>query len=256
MKIQSTKDYSLFHSNPLQRSFKELKVARLCEKMKRNGFPASMTISVYMDKPGKYVINAGHHRLAAAKRLGLAVMYVVEHKWSITELSDEGSVDTRWAIKDHASNYAKGGNEDYIALLRLESMGLNIGQAASMLHGEQASSMNAAAYVKAGTFKIKTWKYVNQWLELNEEFGNRVTCLNHRVFISCYSKCLFTEEFDNQIFVKRLRKNPAMLERCNTEDQMLRLIEELYNHGSPKKIPLAFLVTSNSASRKASFGKV
>lgn len=255
MKIQSTKDYSIFNSNPHQRAFSEAKVAKLIEKMKRNGFPASMAISVYMEKPGKFVINAGHHRLAAAKRIGIAVQYVVEHKWSITELSDEGSIATQWSIKDHVCNYAKQGKEDYTELLRLEALGLNISQAASMLHGEQAASMNSSDYIKAGTFKIRTWDHVNLWLELNEEFGERVSCLNHRVFISCYSKCLFTPEFDNQIFVKRLRKNPTMLERCNTEDQMLRLIEELYNHGSPKKIPLSFLVTSNSASRRANFGK-
>lgn len=256
MKIQKTTSYGLFSSNPHQRTFSESKVQQLMAKMKRNGFPPSMAISVYQEKGGKYIINAGHHRLAAAKRLKIPVLYVVEHKWSITEMSDEGTIATSWSLKDHVSNYAKAGNKDYAELLRLQALGLNISQAASMLHGEQAASGNAGDYIKAGTFKIKTTTQVDLWLDMVEEFGNRVPCLTHRVFINCWSKCVFTPEFSHEIFVKRLRKNPTMLEKCSTEDQMLRLIEELYNHGTPKKIPLAFLVTKNSQDRKiAAFSK-
>lgn len=256
MKIHKTTTYGLFSNNPHQRTFSETKVQQLMEKMKRNGFPPSMAISVYEEKAGKYVINAGHHRLAAAKRLKIPVLFIIEHKWTTTELSDEGTFATAWSLKDHVANYAKNGNKDYTELLRLESIGLNISQAASMMHGEQAGSGNAADYIKAGTFKIKTTAHVDLWQDMIEEFGNRVPCLSHRVFVSCWSKCLFTPEFSQDIFVKRLRKNPTMLEKCSTEDQMLRLIEELYNHGTPKKIPLAFLVTQNSQERKFSaFGK-
>lgn len=251
MKILSTTNYGLFSNNPHQRTFKEQKVKSLMEKMKRNGFPPSMAISVYSaPRGGKLVINAGHHRLAAARELGVPILYVIEHKWSVKELSDEGTFLTAWPLKDHVANFAKDGNQDYAELLRLESIGLNISQAASLLYGEQASSGNAADSIKAGTFKIKTRKTVDLWLEMNEEFGGRVPCLNHRVFVSCWSKCLFTPEFDQDIFLKRLRANPTMLEKCSTEDQMFRLIEELYNFKTPKKIPLAFLATENSRERK------
>jgi hypothetical protein len=250
MKIQKTKNYDMFSANPHQRKFSETKCQQLMVKMKRNGFPPSMAISVYQEKPGKMVVNAGHHRLAAAKKLGIEVLYVVEHKWSITELSDEGAVATAWTLRDHVSNYAKEGNADYIELLDLESAGLNLSQAASMLYGEQAGSGNAADFLKAGTFKIKTRDQTIAWIDMKAEFGERVPCLTHRVFVSCWSKCMFTPEFDQDIFLKRLRSNPSMLDKCNTEDQMFRLIEELYNFKSPKKIPLAFIVTSNSQKRK------
>tara|TARA_R110000868_G_scaffold59271_3_gene181965 strand:- start:6717 stop:7505 length:789 start_codon:yes stop_codon:yes gene_type:complete len=255
MKISKTKNYSIFSHNPNQRTFSEVKVAQLVEKMKRNGFPPSMAISVFQEKAGKYTINAGHHRLAAAKRLGIDVLYVVEHQWSVVELSDEGTFMTSWSLKDHVSNHAKSGNKDYAELLKMQDMGLNISHAASMFHGEQAGSGNAADYVKAGTFKIKDRVMVNKWLEIREEFGERVPCIFHRNFVSCWCKCMFTPEYDNEIFIKRLRANPTMLEKCNTEDQMMKLIEELYNFNRPKKIPLAFIVTRNSSERKVtSFG--
>lgn len=250
MKIQKSKNYEMFSANPHQRKFSETKCQQLMDKMQRNGFPPSMAISVYQEKLGKLVVNAGHHRLAAAKRLGVEVLYVVEHKWSITELSDEGAIATSWSLRDHVCNYAKNGNADYIELLDREVDGLNISQAASMLIGEQAGSGNSSRFLKAGTFKIKTRDQIRFWLAMNEEFGERVPCLNHRVFVSCWSKCMFTPEFDQDIFLKRLRANPSMLEKCNTEDQMFRLIEELYNFKSPKKIPLSFIVSSNSEKRK------
>jgi hypothetical protein len=250
MKINQTTSYGIFANNPLQRTFKESKVKKLMEKMKKNGFPPSMAISVYQDKAGKFILNNGHHRLAAAKRLGIPVLYVIEHKWSVSELSDEGDFVTSWPLKDHAVKYAKSGKGDYLELVKVADIGLNLSQAASMFHGEQANSGNAADFVKAGTFKIKTREHVDLWLALHEEFGNRVPCITHRVFVSCWSKCLFTPEFDHDIFLKRLRANPTMLEKCNNEDQMLRLIEELYNFKSPKKIPLAFIVTKNSLQRQ------
>lgn len=254
MKILKTTNYDLFANNPLQRLFRQDKVDGLVKKMRCNGFPPSMAISVYRDKRGFLVINTGHHRLAAARILGIAVLYVIEHQWSPQELGDEADTATPWMIKDHVSMWAKEGKEDYQVLLRLESAGLNITQAASMLHGEAAGSGNAADYIKAGTFEIKTWDQVNAWLAMNEEFGERVPCVEHRTFVSCWSKCMFTPEFEQDVFIKRLRANPTMLEKCATEEQMFRLIEELYNFKSPRKIPLAFLVTSKSKERRKNFG--
>lgn len=250
MNIQKTTNYDLFLHNPHQRTFKQAKVQSIIEKMKRNGFPPSMAISVYKGTGGKLVINTGHHRLAAAKALGIPVLYVLEHKWSIKELSDEGDVNSAWSIKDHVANFAKEGNPDYQELLRLQACGLHLSLAASMLIGESAGSGNAGTRMKAGTFKVKTREHTALWEELHEEFGARVPSIYHRVFIQAWSKCLFTPEFDHQIFLKRLRAQPMMLDKCSTEDQMLRLIEELYNFKTPRKIPLAFLVTTNSKERK------
>jgi hypothetical protein len=106
-----------------------------------------------------------------------------------------------------------------------------------------------------GTFKIKTREHADKLVNLFETFGERIPAVRHRPFISAYSKCLFTKEFDEDVFARRLTVNPLMLEKTSNEDQMLKQIEDIYNFKSPNKIPLAFLVTQNSQARKINFGK-
>ncbi len=255
MKIESTKNYSLFVSNPLQRTFTERKVDAIAATMSRDGFWPSHPISVYKEKSGKLALNFGHHRLAAAKKLQIPVLYVITEKASPKMLAEEGNFSAKWNVTDQAQVFAKQGNKDYIELLSLAKRGMPIAMAASMLAGESAKSCNHNNSICLGTFRIKTREHVDKWVDLCNEFGESIKAIHHRNFISAYSKCLFTPQFDNQIFMKRLRANPLMLDVTSNEDQMMKMIEEIYNFRAPAKIPLAFMVTENSRKRKLNFGK-
>jgi len=255
MKIESTKNYSLFESNPLQRAFTERKVNTIAATMSRDGFWPSHPVSVYKQKNGKLGVNFGHHRIAAAQRLQIPVLYVITEKATPKMLAEEGQFTTKWNMRDQVSVYVKQGNRDYIELAEVTATGVPVGMAASMMMGEAATSGNHNDVIATGRFKVKTRKQIDAWLAIRKEFGERVKAIYHRNFISCYSKCLFTPEFDNATFVKRLRSNPLMLDVTSNEDQMMKMIEEIYNYRTQDKIPLAFMVTENSKKRKAKFGK-
>lgn len=254
MKILSTKNYNMFTANPFQRTFRQAKVNDLIEKMKANGFPPSMSISVYRGRSGNLIINTGHHRLAAASALGIAVLYVIEHQWTVKQLADEGVSTSPWDAVSAAQIYAKEGNKDYQELLGYADKGIPLTMAASLLIGEGAGSGNARAKIVSGTFKIKTRDHAQKIVALFEEFADR-TPVRHRPFISAYSKCLFTPEFDEEVFYRRLKVNPTLLEKTSNEDQALQQIEKVYNMKSSSKIPLAFFVNQNSAARKINFGR-
>jgi hypothetical protein len=253
--IRFTKEYGSFVNNPHQRSFSPKKVRSLMEKMKANGFPASMAISVYSILGGKFVINAGHHRLAAAKELGIAVPYVIEHPWSHKELSDEGALNSSWGMKDHVHNFAMEGVKDYEELQRLQAKGLPINVAASMLAGEGAGSNNVGSLIKAGKFKVKNTRQVEAWELMHSLLGDAVPAITHRWFVTAWSKCMFTPEFSLERFLKRLKANPSMLSKCATEDEQLSEIEAIYNRNSPNSIPLKFYVKENSKKRQRTFGR-
>ena len=255
MKINSTSDYTIFKANPFQRTFNRHKVDDIAMKMKANGFPPSMAISVYRHKNGDLVINTGHHRLAAAKSIGIPVLYVIEAQWTINQMVDEGVAVSKWDSVSAAQSFARSGLKDYQELLAYTDKGIPLGMAGSLLSGEGAASGNARHKIAAGTFKIKSRAHADRIVALFERFSDRVPAIRHRPFISAYSKCLFTKEFDEDVFARRLTANPTMLEKTSNEDQMLKLIEEIYNFKSSSKIPLAFLVLKNSAERKICFGK-
>jgi hypothetical protein len=254
MKILSTSNYSLFSCNPFQRKFKQGKVDVIKSKMKKNGFPPSMAISVYRDSSAGLTINTGHHRLAAAKELGIPVLYVIEHQWKISEMVDEGVTSSAWDIVAVVTASAKKGVKDYQELLAYADKGIPLGMAASLLIGEGASSGNARNKIDSGEFKIKNRAQANKVVAMIEEFADRIPAIKSRSFISAFSKCLFTPEFDDAMLSRRLRANPMGLEKTSNEDQMLSQIESVYNHKSSSKIPLAFFVKSNSKARHQSFG--
>lgn len=255
MKISSSSNYSLFKSNPFQRAFRPHKVDEIAAKMKANGFPPSMAISVYKGKLGEFIINTGHHRFAAAKALGIPVLYVIEHQWTMKQMVDEGTTVAIWDVAAAAQSFARSGIKDYQELLGFSDKGLPLTMAASLLIGEGAASGNARLKVINGTFKIKTREHAQKLIDLFEEFLGRVPAVKHRPFISVYSKCLLTPEFDESVFIRRLKANPLMLEKASNEDQQLKQVEEIYNFKSSSKIPLAFLVSKNSLERREGFGK-
>lgn len=255
MKILSTSNYNLFTYNPFQRKFSQSKVDTIKEKMRTNGFTPSLAISVYRDKSGGLTINTGHHRFAAAKDLGIPVLYIIEHQWPISEMVDEGVTGQPWNTAAVVTAYAKKGNRDYQELLAYADKGLPLSMAASLLIGEGAASGNARDKINGGKFKIKTRDHANKIIDMIEEFGDRIPAIKSRSFISAFSKCLFTPEFDNATLSRRLRANPTTMEKTSNEDQMINQIEVIYNYKSGSKIPLAFFVTKNSKERHQTFGK-
>ncbi|WP_340152148.1 ParB/RepB/Spo0J family partition protein [uncultured Sneathiella sp.] len=248
--IQSISDYSKLKPNPLQRAFSEKKVADLAAKMSRNGFPPSMAISTYRDK-GALVINTGHHRLAAARQAGISALYVVEKKWTPRQLVDEGVSSKAWCILSAAQCFASQGKEDYITMLNYHDKGIPLNMVASMLSGEGAGSGNARKRVVDGEFQIKETAQADTFVDLFMEFAEDQPAVKSRPFIAALSKCLFTPEFDLYTLKKRMKENPAMLGKVSGTEQMLKLIEEIYNFRSAKKIPLAFMVTEHSRARSA-----
>lgn len=255
MKILSTSNYSLFSNNPFQRKFTRSKVESLKAKIQKNGFTPSLAISVYRSKNGDLVINTGHHRLAAAKELGIPVLYVIEHQWEISEMVDEGVTGTPWNIASAVVAFAKKGLRDYQELLGYADKGIPLGMAASILIGEGAASGNGREKINCGTYKIKTREHIKIIVSLIEQFSETSPAVKSRSFIAAFSKCLFTPEFDVDTFIRRIKNNPPMLEKTSNEDQMLKQIEDIYNYRSTNKIPLAFFVSKNSKDRHHNFGK-
>jgi len=251
--IKSTIDYSIFTPNPLQRVFTENKVKIIKQKMRANGFPPSMAISVYL-KGGKLIVNTGHHRLAAAKELSIPVLYIIENQWTPKQLVDEGVTTKPWDMLSAAQTFASEGNDDYKNLIYYADKGIPISMAASMLHGEAAASGNAKELVMNGTFQVNETTKINHFISMFEEFSVTNPAIKSRSFIAAVSKCFYVTEFDLVTLRRRLKENPKMLEKTSSTDQMLKLIEDIYNFRSVRKIPLAFMATDVAATRKVGFG--
>jgi len=214
------------------------------------GFLKSKPIQCYR-KNGKLVIVDGHHRLAAAMQLNIDVEVVIEGAKSQETMGPQNWIVKKWETKDFIRLYATRGNKNYITLLEYEAKGIPCGMGASMMIGNAASSGNATKLIADGIFKVKTTELADQVVDLIDEFGPMSPAITSRSFIAAISKCIMCKEFSLDVFKTRLRENITMMKKTSNEDQMLSVIESIYNHRSRSPIPIKFFVETASKERNA-----
>jgi hypothetical protein len=248
-KIQHTTNYDLFQKNEFNRDVS--KVDALLVSMKKHGFIPAYAIHVTRWGGGKLIVKGGHHRLEAAKRLGIAVYYIVcDDEASVVELEQ---ATTPWLFVDYVRSYARAGSAPHIAITEYcERTGISMSQAASMLGGESASSNNMARRAKVGTFQVKDTSHAEAVGEVVVELRKMsVRFASQQCFVSALSSVMWLEEFSASTFLRRVAANLHLMIRQATVAQYLNLIDQVYNHKAQQKIALAFLAREAAKARNA-----
>lgn len=248
MKIETTSDYGKFVSNHEQRPIDALHAKRIAQNMTLFGFLPSKPIQCYK-KGQKYVVVDGHHRLEAAKSVGVPVCFVVESDRCQTTMAAENLLVKKWAGIDFVRLYASRGNKNFQELLRYQEIGIPVNMAASMLINNGAGSGNANRMIQDGTFKIKTTDTIEKVVDLINEFSARNPAVKSRPFIAAISKCIMWEGFSFDTFVRRMRENSMMIEKTSNEEQMLIQIDAAYNYRSRRPVSLKFEVEQAAKAR-------
>lgn len=242
--------YSEFLHNHEQRPITQSHVKKLMESMKDFGFLKSKPIQCY-SKGGKLIIVDGHHRLAAAMQLNIDVEVVIENYDAQETMGAVNSIVKKWEGKDFVRMFATRGNPHYIKLIEYQEKGIPLGMAASMMIRNAASSGNANKSIQDGSFKIKTTEIIDKVADFMDEFGSMNHALKSRAFIAAISKCIMCDEFSLETFKQRIKENIQMMKKTSNEDQMLSVIEAIYNHRSRSPIPIKFFVDTAAKDRNA-----
>lgn len=248
MKLEKTNNYALFTRNHEQRTLDEKHAKRLAESISMFGFLPSKPIQCYK-KGQKLIVVDGHHRLEGAKACGSEVYYIVESDRCQQTMGPENVLVKKWHGMDFVRLYASRGKEEYKLLLYYHERGIPVNMAASMMIKNGAGSGNAMKDIQNGTFKIKDTSHIEKVDALIQEFGNKASAARSRSFIAAISKCIMWDEFDYDMFVRRMRENHLLLEKTSNEDQMLTQIEAIYNYRSRQKFPLKFHVEEAAKKR-------
>lgn len=107
--IFQTEDYDLFSYVPTNRDVTERK--QLEESIIEHGL--LVPIKVTKD----FEILDGQHRFEGCRKTNTPVKFYFSEKGGITEIIEENSNRSNWAIYDYAKSYAASGNEEYTKLL-------------------------------------------------------------------------------------------------------------------------------------------
>lgn len=232
-----TSDYSLFKMNEHQQPMSATHVNHLVASMEKYGFLPSKPLTVIPSGMHLRIID-GHHRLAAAKHLGIPAYYVVEDKAIASCIGDINYTVKKWASASFAKMHAANGNADYRTLMQYVGLGFPVQHAASVLIMQSATSGNATKDVRNGNFRVKSTALADAILAIWNRVVDVAPEVKHKAFIEAYSTLYFVPEFDTELFVRRLLNNPTMMVKCSTREQMLDVIEDIYNFRSHDKVPV------------------
>jgi len=235
--VKRTTDYTLFKMNEHQQPMSTAHINRLVASMEKYGYLPSKPLTVIPSGLHLRIID-GHHRLAAAKELGIPVYYVIEDKAVAPCIGEINYAVKKWSAESFAKMYAAGGSEDYRTLMHYVGLGFPMQQAGSMLILHCAGSGNASKDVRAGSFKVKSTALVDAIVSIWDRAAHVAPEIKRKAFIEAYSALYFVPEFDTELFVKRLLNNPMMMVKCSTREQMLDVIEDIYNFRTHDKVPV------------------
>lgn len=252
IRIYATKDYALFKTHGLQRPIKQARVQALIEWMSVRGFSEASPVEVCEEFDGGYSLrtNDGHHRVEAAKTLGIEVYFViVDKKWLLMPGNPNQGV--AWSTMDYARFHALSGNKNYITLLHYGQKGIPILVAAALLAGSSAvSAGNHTEAIIDGLFKVKSTTQIDAILAFIQDLQPVCQVVGKGLFIKALSMCYYVEGFSLAQLRARIIANVRGFVDTATCEQMLKQIEEFYNYRTREKMPnLAFLATEAAKTR-------
>lgn len=248
--ILSTTEYELFKPHGEQQAMQPAHVKRLIKSMKDcGGFIPANPIHVY--KEGKYLrVIDGHHRLRAAMTLGIPVYYIIGTKEDAWLIAPKNWAVRKWQADAFINMYASRGIKDYVTLVSYIKKGLPEKFAISLLSGETTASGNQNDSIRNGTYKVKSTKYADEVLRIINNTASYNEEAKGRAFLSSIAILIRLPEFNADTLISRIQTNPRMLVKCATREQMLDLIEEIYNFRAREKANLAFKAAELLAQRQ------
>jgi hypothetical protein len=227
--VDVTFDYDAFKFLKGNRPVDEKHVRKLVQSMQQE----------YLQRPidvnENYEIIDGQHRYTAIKELGYPLFYVVRKGWTMRQVQVANSNTKTWTIADVINSQCELGNKEYRAIKYFAEK-YKISQVVSY------SLLNPAmdgTRIKKGLFEVgdieiadKTARYI----KLISKMVN-FDCFR-RPFVHSFRKLAENNNFDFDIFVKKLEYQSDRLKPCIDVKSQIELIEEIYNYRNQNKVNL------------------
>lgn len=251
MKISQTRNYAQFVHDSTNRPITErdaTKLKLLRASMQKYGF---LPFPIIVRRSGERLrILDGQHRFAIAQELGLPVLWVETDRDDIV-IAETAAAQSPWVLFHYVASFATQGHEDYKRLQEFAGeTGLPLAKAASLLAGEAAHSGNVNENIRDGKFRVRDMAYARRVATILEVVKRHVPWALHSLSIAAISRFARVKDFDDAQMVKKIETHPHLLRRCATLEMFSDMYEEVYNHMSRARIPLAFLAREAMASRQ------
>lgn len=215
-------------SNRLADGVSEKHIKALMKDIRDDGFQRMFPVLVSKD----FVVQDGHHRLEAAKRLKKGVWIRQVENEDILYWAQKTNQSKKWTSEDYIRLYVKRGDERYILVDSMASKFKIKLVNAWHLCADWTGDINTKA-IRTGEWnavnKTIAWKRGRQLGELLEMEALRDHSGNSR-FIACVCDVIKLPIYDHDRMKKKLAYQSGHLRSWTRRADMLRNLEEIYNH--------------------------
>lgn len=234
--ITTTKNYRLFKISEENRTLDLAKHKKLKRSMERYGFIKSFPVVCVRDKSRGLVVKDGQHRLAIAEELGLPIHYIVETvDFDVAVVNSTAKI---WTVRDYAQKFASNGSQSYVEGLELaERFDLPLSISFSLLAGTTTFGNITNAF-HSGDFEVKD----REWAQSVASLYSAMVAKSHhiksvRFLAACMAVCR-VDGLDTGRLLKGADRCRDRLVSYSNRDAYLGMLEEIYNFGRNKIIPL------------------
>ncbi|WP_143462792.1 ParB N-terminal domain-containing protein [Levilactobacillus enshiensis] len=199
-----------------------------------------------------YVVIDGQHRLAAAKKAGVPIEYIIKPGLNRHDIVRMNTIQRPWGLKDYIEAYANQGKEQYILLSGLIEQGYS--DVTSTISISIGLFGNASGYknesVKKGNFEFKNYGKTVTFLKFYERFRKETnTPKRNHVCVALNNLCQYPK-VDKERLIKKVVSTGLSEEikvKAFTKPGALKALIDAYNQNLPfgSEKYLNYHVTSN-----------
>lgn len=228
--MKQTTNYSIFKHKDGNRIINEKHVQKIKDSIIKHDYLPSCPIIVDED----YNVIDGQHRLEAAKQLGIAVWYIVEHEPDEDLLIDLNITQRKWTAGDYINYFAdKQKNENYIRFRQLmREVPMDINSLLDMAKGVITGGQYINDYIKKGKLEITaaeiqrahhTYEYM---LQLRDALRCKLTGRMVRAIVQIQRH----PKFSWTTMIYKAKKYYVKSYPCTTKQEWHDMIVMLYNY--------------------------
>ena len=231
--VHTTTDYFLFKPIDGNRELNMLHFNRLKKSIEENYL---FTVIIVNEK--KEIID-GQHRYQCCKELGLPINYIVCEGYGLNEVHVLNQNSKTWNADDYLDGYCKLGYSHYIEYAKFKAkFGFGHNQCMLLLGGNDSGHDIKEFY--NGKFKVKDYNKALEKASKITMIGKYYEGYTRATFVRAMNKIITKPNFDFTQFLQKLKIQPTALQDCNSIEQYIILIEEIYNYKSREKTNLRY----------------
>lgn len=233
MKINMTRDYDRFRRIRGNREVMERHIRDLLHVMELHPIMIPIIVNAKME-----VID-GQHRLEAYKRLEWPVPYINGGSLTLEDVQAINASSRPWTPMDYARSYVELGNQHYKTYIEFrEKHDVGHDAAVWLLLGQEVGRMRRT--FASGEFRVTNLEEAESRIEHLGQLRKVYPYWRDVTFIKAIQVAANRVGFTMERFMKRALENPEAFRYAPTIDEMLLMIEEIFNRGEHKKVPIRY----------------